>query len=117
MPTAQIELDNGGESIDGVVDLGNREEHFGVRHEAVAVLAFCCMGQPPTLDRHYFVILSSILRGSKMKVGRTTRLRSAPGRSWEIMWPSTVEVGGSQCSDSAAHSYGPGTNHFPDRAP
>ena len=36
-----------------------------------------------------FVILSSIDLGSKMKVGRTTRLRSAPGRSWEMMWERT----------------------------
>jgi hypothetical protein len=37
----------------------------------------------------HFVILSSMLRGSNMKVGRTTRLRSAPGRSWDMMWERT----------------------------
>ncbi len=34
MPTAQIELDNGNESLDRVVDFRNREKHFGVAHEA-----------------------------------------------------------------------------------
>lgn len=37
------------------------------------------------------MIRSSILRGSRMKVGRTTRLRSAPGRSWEMMCISTAQ--------------------------
>lgn len=38
----------------------------------------------------YFVILSSIDLGSKMNVGRTTLLRSAPGRSCEIIWERTM---------------------------
>ena len=38
----------------------------------------------------YFVILSSIDRGSKIKVGSTTLLKSAPGRNWEIMCDRTV---------------------------
>lgn len=38
----------------------------------------------------YFVILSSILRGSRMKVGSTTLLRSAPGRRFAIMCESTA---------------------------
>lgn len=37
-----------------------------------------------------FVILSSIDLGSKMKVGRVTRLRSAPGRNWDMIWDRTV---------------------------
>jgi hypothetical protein len=37
------------------------------------------------------VILSSIDRGSRMKVGRVTRLRSAPGRSCEMICMSTFE--------------------------
>lgn len=41
----------------------------------------------------YFVIRSSMLRGSRMNVGRTTRLRSAPGRSCEMICMSTVEIG------------------------
>jgi hypothetical protein len=47
-------------------------------------------GKSPRSCDAYFVILSSILRGSKMKVGSTTLLRSAPGRSWEMMCDSTV---------------------------
>lgn len=39
----------------------------------------------------HFVILSSIDLGSRMKVGNVTRLKSAPGRSWEMMWERTVE--------------------------
>ena len=35
MPAAQIELDNGNEPLDGVVDVGNWEKHLGVTHEAV----------------------------------------------------------------------------------
>ena len=38
----------------------------------------------------HFVILSSMLRGSRIKVGKTTRLRSAPGLSWEMMWERTI---------------------------
>ena len=38
----------------------------------------------------HFVILSSMLRGSRIKVGRTTLLRSAPGRSCEIIWVKTA---------------------------
>lgn len=36
------------------------------------------------------MILSSIDLGSKMNVGRTTLLRSAPGRSCEIIWERTM---------------------------
>lgn len=45
---------------------------------------------PCTSATAYFVILSSIERGSRINVGRVTRLRSAPGRNWLIMWESTV---------------------------
>ena len=41
-------------------------------------------------SKAHFVILSSIDRGSNMKVGSETRLRSAPGRSWDMMWVSTA---------------------------
>ena len=43
----------------------------------------------------YFVIRSNIDRGSSMKVGSTTLLRSAPGRSCEMIWESTK--GGCRC--------------------
>lgn len=38
----------------------------------------------------YFVMRSSMLRGSRIKVGRVTLLRSAPGLSCEMMCPSTL---------------------------
>lgn len=37
----------------------------------------------------YFVIRSNMLRGSRMKVGKTTLLRSAPGLSWEMICDKT----------------------------
>ena len=33
MPTTQIELDNGDEALDGVIELGDGEEHLGMAHE------------------------------------------------------------------------------------
>ncbi len=39
----------------------------------------------------YFVILSNMLLGSKMNVGNTTRLKSAPGLSWEMICERTVQ--------------------------
>jgi hypothetical protein len=36
-------------------------------------------------EHTYLVIRSNMERGSRMKVGSTTRLRSAPGRSWEMI--------------------------------
>lgn len=41
------------------------------------------------------VIRSNIDRGSRMKVGSVIRLRSAPGRSCEMMWVRTAAGGGS----------------------
>lgn len=38
----------------------------------------------------YLVIRSSMLRGSRIKVGRVILLRSAPGLSWEMMCVSTL---------------------------
>jgi hypothetical protein len=49
-------------------------------------------GQTPpsrSMSVTHFVILSSIDRSSRMKVGRVILDRSAPGRSWEMMWEST----------------------------
>lgn len=40
--------------------------------------------------RTYLVMRSSIDLGSRMKVGRTTRLKSAPGRSCEMICERTV---------------------------
>ncbi len=39
----------------------------------------------------YFVILSSIDLGSRIKVGNVTRLKSAPGRSCEMMCERTED--------------------------
>lgn len=38
----------------------------------------------------HFVILSSIDLSSRMKVGRVTLDKSAPGRSWDMIWVRTV---------------------------
>jgi len=95
VPATQVELDHGCESLHRVLNVGDRQEHLGVAHEAADRVS--SLLQPGRL-LIYFVIRSSILRGSNMKVGRTTRLRSAPGRSWEMMCPSTVESC-RQCQD------------------
>lgn len=58
-----------------------------MRHEAVVMGVSRSLFQG--LDTQYFVILSSIDLGSKINVGRTTLLKSAPGRSCEIMCEST----------------------------
>ena len=87
MPATEVELGYGYESLYGVVDLGDGEHSLRMCHEAVyAVSALVVQGSPV---RTYFVMRSNIDRGSRMKVGSVTRLRSAPGRSWEIMWEST----------------------------
>jgi hypothetical protein len=45
--------------------------------------------QPSYVYTH-LVILSNILLGSRIKVGSTTRLKSAPGRSCEMMCERTI---------------------------
>jgi hypothetical protein len=52
---------------------------------------YSLLGQACDCGTH-LVMRSSIDRGSRMKVGSVTRLRSAPGRSWEMMWESTREL-------------------------
>src|SRR5688572_22590855 len=54
------------------------------QYQHLAVSAFHDDGQA------HFVILSNIDRGSNMNVGSVTRLKSAPGRSCDIMCMSTV---------------------------
>lgn len=105
MPAAEIELDDRNESLDRVVDLGNGKEHFGMTHETVASTSAGCWsssfvilslslkagtGRFGSRGEADLVILSSMLRGSRMKVGRVTRLKSAPGRSWEMMCVRTA---------------------------
>lgn len=43
-----------------------------------------------SLEKSYFVILSSIDLSSRINVGRVTRDRSAPGRNCEMMCERTV---------------------------
>lgn len=69
------------------------KQHLGVTHEAKELLAEWWAWPWATamaIATTYLVILSSMLRGSRMNVGKTTLLRSAPGRSWEMMCESTV---------------------------
>lgn len=55
-------------------------------HEAFrAVVSGGCLFARGYGDSVYLVIRSSMLRGSRMNVGSVTRLRSAPGLSWDIM--------------------------------
>lgn len=87
MPAAQVKLDYGDESLDRIVYLGDREKHFGVAHEAVnrfvnfSMRHYQCKGLLSRIPSSYLVIRSSILRGSRINVGRTTLLKSAPGRN------------------------------------
>lgn len=143
MPTAQVELNNRDESLHRVVYVGDGQKHLWVRHEAAeyqSVHSVPCVAFPyfhpwdlgqsfvfikaSGLSTH-FVMRSSMLRGSRMKVGSTTRLRSAPGRSWEMMWVRTK--GSPRSSALMPSSYGHGNgekkhsakfmaHHFPDQA-
>lgn len=117
MPAAQVEFDDGNEALGGVVDLGNGQQHLGMTHEA-------CKRRSAG-DRYdggeqatNLVILSNMLRGSRMKVGRTTRLRSAPGRSWEMMCMRTTVAFSARQHSTKTHGLGGGggTHRCPDRA-
>ena len=58
-------------------------------HEAIEdVRRYSCRFSSIYTD---FVILSNIDFGSNMNVGRVTRLRSAPGRNWDMMWDRTAK--------------------------
>lgn len=89
MPATEVELDDGDEALGRVVYRGDVKEHFWVAHEAARGGVSVEMTARRGVFATHFVILSSMLRGSRMKVGRTTRLRSAPGRSWEMMCERT----------------------------
>lgn len=58
-------------------------------HEAVCLSARARQRMAPEKLSH-LVMRSSIDRGSRMKVGSVTRLRSAPGRSCDMMCESTA---------------------------
>lgn len=92
MPSTQVELDHGHKSLDWIVNSAHGKESIGVGHEARKDVSFCRakrQGSKAGEMSSYFVIRSSIDRGSRMNVGRTTRLKSAPGRSWEMMCDRT----------------------------
>lgn len=90
MPSTQIEPDNGNEALEGVIDGGHGKECFGVRHKAVLVCQLIRSTCIHSYQKTDFVILSSMDRGSRMKVGKATRLRSAPGRNWEMICERTA---------------------------
>lgn len=92
MPPTQVEPDNGHEALKRIIDGGHRKEGFGVCHEAIRNLISLSHIDRQKIWETDLVILSSMDRGSRMKVGRTTRLKSAPGRNWEMMCESTRTV-------------------------
>lgn len=95
MPAAQVELHHRNEALLGIVFFGHGQQGFRVLHKAVQRyytihISYLSRGKGRrgvgTTD---FVIRSSMLLGSKIKVGRVMRLRSAPGRNCEIIDMST----------------------------
>jgi hypothetical protein len=94
MPSAQVEFHHRDKSFYWVFDFCHRQQQFGMCHEAMNS-QYSLFRSPLASSRLYthFVILSNMLRGSKMKVGSTTRLKSAPGRNWEMMCDRTIQFG------------------------
>jgi hypothetical protein len=89
VPATEVEPNNSHEALYGVLDFGHWEKRVWMCHEAISNRQHSDpLGSFGSKVTH-FVILSSIDRGSRMKVGRVTRLRSAPGRSCEIICMST----------------------------
>lgn len=89
MPAAQVELDHRDEAFEGIIDGGHRQKGLRMGHEASDKGRLVLSDTARTTIATYLVIRSNIDRGSRMKVGNTTRLRSAPGRSWLIMCDRT----------------------------
>jgi hypothetical protein len=87
VPATEVELGHGYESLYGVVDLGDGQHGLRMCHEAAYSVSALIIERQPV--RTHFVMRSNIDRGSRIKVGSVTRLRSAPGRSWEMIWEST----------------------------
>lgn len=81
VPSAQVEFDDRDEAFGRVVYRRGGKECLRMLHKTTPLLA---PGWDPS-EGPYFVIRSSIDRGSSIKVGRVILLRSAPGRSWEMM--------------------------------
>ena len=92
MPSTQIEFDHGNKAFDGIVNRRHREEGFRMSHEAILCPLVDRRTAPEWQVCTHLVIRSSIDRGSRMNVGRTTRLKSAPGRSWEMICERTVNA-------------------------
>lgn len=102
MPAAEVEFDNGYESFCRVLNQGHWQQCLWVLHKAVSrryqplelTATNVCMGSPKSngITQTYFVILSSMLLGSRIKVGSVIRLKSAPGRSCEMIESSTIAV-------------------------
>lgn len=64
----------------------NGQQHLGMAHEAskqstISTFRYIGCRHGEEWPESYLVMRSSMLLGSKIKVGRVTRLRSAPGRS------------------------------------
>src|SRR5690242_2357465 len=97
VPTTEVELGHCDEALHGVFNLGQRKERLGVGHEAGTVSNIIT---PARLEASHLVMRSNMDRGSRMKVGRVTRLRSAPGRSCDMMCESTATL----CQPLAVHS-------------
>lgn len=93
VPPTEVELGHSDKALDGVLDVGQWQECLGMGHEAVRLSVLFYQGIHRKILSH-FVMRSNIDRGSRMKVGRVTRLRSAPGRSCDMM-----------CESTAVHSY------------
>jgi hypothetical protein len=87
VPAAQVELGHSYKSLHRVFNLGEWEHGLGMCHEAAPTVSTSLSLYSRTT---HFVMRSSIDRGSRMKVGSVTRLRSAPGRSCDMMWESTI---------------------------
>jgi hypothetical protein len=70
-----------------MVGIGNKVSACAIKlHVLSAQLSL----RPSEYSRSYFVILSSIDRSSRMKVGRVILDRSAPGRSCDMMCERTA---------------------------
>lgn len=93
VPSTQVEFDDRDKSFHRIVYFGHGEKCLWVCHEAMlGQLAFflikSCFSAASLST--YFVILSNMLLGSRIKVGRTTLLKSAPGLNCEMMCESTI---------------------------
>lgn len=93
MPSAEVELDDRHKPLQRIINIRHWQQRLRVRHEAVKQISTdpSRRSLPMGARSHtHFVMRSSILLGSKINVGSTTRLRSAPGRSCEMMCERTT---------------------------